>query len=80
MMANALAKMEEMRQPLPDTCILCGEQPDVLAAFVPQDPIPWGGKVGKSRIFVYAICEACLALPNSAVAAEQKIVSGSRFN
>ena len=79
-MANALSQMEKKGQPIPGTCILCNKEPSGLAMFVPQDPKPWGGKTGKCRVFVYAICQDCLDLDNSAILVENKITSESRVN
>ena len=52
---------------LPKPGILCGDpEPHMAGLFVPTQPELWGGKPGKRRLLVYALCRRCGALPDRA--------------
>jgi hypothetical protein len=57
-------------EPLPEVCILCGGVPCALGLFVPKK-----GTKGAA----YALCEKCLAKPDSAERAE-KIIQYERHH
>lgn len=48
----------ELKRP-GDFCLLCGEAPSIIGVFIPQDPVAWGSRKGKSRFFRYCLCEKC---------------------
>ena len=64
-----------LRQSRP--CLLCGAFPPVYTGlFVPDTPELWGGKPGKTRVMVYALCARCVALPDKAQHVEARLQAG----
>lgn len=56
-----------------DFCLFCGGVPDMIGVFVPQDPLAWGGNIGKGRIFHYCLCSSCQKKPDAPGRAEKII-------
>jgi hypothetical protein len=44
-----------------DTCLLCGEPPEVIGIFQPENPAAWGAMPGKTRYIRYTLCSKCRA-------------------
>ncbi len=53
-------------------CLLCKKRkPYYQVAFIPDNPIPYGGKPNKTRVLGYRLCKKCKRLPDSNERAEE---------
>jgi hypothetical protein len=68
--ANIISRAKSQ---LPRSCTLCRQKPDGVGAFIPSTPGLWGAPRGKDRVFLYAMCNSCRALPDALVRVEGKI-------
>ena len=48
-----------------DSCLLCGEPPEIIGFFTPEDPGAWGGPNGETRLFRYCLCGRCHERPDT---------------
>lgn len=58
-----------------DYCLLCGEKPEYVCIFLPDDPQLFGAAEGKQRLIRYCICEKCKEEPGSAERADKVLLS-----
>ena len=65
--------LEELTRVQGGICTICGLPADVQGMFIPPYSENWGATPGKSRFFIYGLCERCRVRPNSLKAVEKII-------
>jgi hypothetical protein len=55
------------------TCLICGLPPDWIGVFQPADPEVWGAPPGKTRLFLYNLCDRCRTRPGTPEKVEKVI-------
>ena len=61
-------------------CLLCNHPSSFLGVFMPNNPVEFGGMIGKDRAVFYGFCSDCFNHPDKTQEAESKLKSDLRVS